>query len=479
MRKVNLIGFFTVFLILMFFSTAVFADESVKLVYLDEEFNLTINQTADIVDYSDMMIKLLEINPICYPNESCPTVVPSATFEVRYNKTIETYTDQAYGDFIAIHGVEIDLQKIDTIMDDNGIYTTFIVRKSTWVIPIPPEEESVENVTTEPIGPEEGVYGIYATLGEKFKLQETQPVKIIDYLDKENNPLRIYLQDINLVDQSIKCEVLFSDKSEIIKIPITEAKIVFGAVINFISIDDSWEYATLRVSYAGQIPSEEPVNATLKPYCDATGSKSEGWYYITTGLIKYDNCKGCEAACKYTGTEKEGWYSSCTDERIKLTECSAIIIPIAEEVKIIPSQKETAVRATRALTILETVKTSIASEQAIGIETVQAKIIESKTESDMFEEEVNKRGISYGFRWFFGMVAEQEKQDVIFLREQASQLTETADLLLEISKQVEEPAKTVLIEQAASLNEQAQEILEKAENKEKRARGFLSWLGIR
>ena len=63
-----------------------------------------------------------------------------------------------------------------------------------------------------------GVYGIYAELGEIFKLQETQPVKIIDYLDKRGNPLRIYLLDISEEDQSIKLEILFNDDSEIIRL---------------------------------------------------------------------------------------------------------------------------------------------------------------------------------------------------------------------------------------------------------------------
>jgi len=189
-----------------------------------------------------------------------------------------------------------------------------------------------------------GIYGIYATLGEKFKLQETQPVKIIDYLDKNNNPLRIYLQAISKEDQSIKCEVLFGDNSEIVKIYITETEEVFGADIKFVSIDDNWEYATLEVTAVPKAVS-------------------------------------------------------------------------AEEVKILPSEKVVAVRATKALTTLESVKTTV-PEQAIGIEIAQEKILDTTTETAEFEQKIKQRGIDYKLKWFFGMVAEQEKQDAEFLRNQ-------------------------------------------------------------
>ena len=127
---------------------------------------------------------------------------------------------------------------------------------------------------------------------------------------------------------------------------------------------------------------------------------------------------------------------------------------------------------------LEIVKPNVVRAQAVEITTAQEKILEIETKSESFEEEIDERGFGYKLRWFFGRVAEQEKQDAEFLRSQGQRLSETADLLLQISEQVEEPAKTILIEQAESLQEQAQEILKKAENNEKNAKGFLSWFGL-
>ncbi|MBU3904554.1 MAG: hypothetical protein KJ906_00180 [Nanoarchaeota archaeon] len=257
---------------------------------------------------------------------------------------------------------------------------------------ITPVEEESEGVIIEPIGSEETIYGTYAELGEMFKLQERQPVKIVDYLDKNNNPLKIYLWGISKYEQTIKLEVLFEDKSETITLPLTEAKPVFGAVINFISIDDSWKYATLRVSYTGQTLQVDEVAVA----------------------------------------------------RVKQ---------------------------------LETIKSKVVGEKAVEIETVQEEILKVSTDTDTFEKEIDERGFGYRFKWFFGMVVEQEKEDAEFLKSQGQRLIKTADLLLEISKQVDEPAKSILVEQAESLQEQAGEILKKAEKKENSAKGMFSWFG--
>ena len=472
----------------------------VSNVSIIEEFNIT-NET---IGKPDLLIDKIEYE---LDNEANPTKlfyyikiinngdVESSFFDVNVqipqlsmymqnlctNKNLlpgESCTEKGYGyrsDDSSIAGLSFTITAIvDPRNEIDELDETNNKKAISGTISIEKEEEGeiITNETipiiTEPI--EEGIYGIYATLGEKFKLQETQPVKIIDYLDKNNNPLRIYLLDINKEDKSIKCQVLFGDESEIVKIPIEELKNVFGVSINFVSIDKNWEYATLQVEQTEIPPEKESI-----PICKCIGSKSEGWYN-DTGLIKYDNCKGCKAVCKYTDTEKEGWYSSCTNERIRLAKCKIVGGHIA--VKTVPIEKPVAVRATKALTTLEEVKTTV-PKQAIGIEIAQEKILNATAETAEFEQKIKQRGITYKLKWFFGMVAEQEKQDAEFLNNQGQKLIETADLLLQISEQVGEPAKSVLIEQANSLREQAEEILEKAENKEKSAKGFLSWFGLK
>lgn len=274
---------------------------------------------------------------------------------------------------------------------------------------IPIEEESViseqeeEIPITQPIigeavcenGP--CIYGIYATLGEMFKLQETQPVKIVDYLDSNNNPLKITFANVQKPNNAITLRLDFNNENIYMEPTVGESMEFFGANIKFVSIDDSWKYATIEVT-ADQISAGKA---------------------------------GARIAAQAT---------------------------------------------TEIVSTLETVKTK-ASEQTAGIATAQEKILEVNIETDTFEQELDERGIGYKFRWFFGMVAEQEKQDAEFLKSQGQRLIETADLLLTISEQVEEPAKTVLVEQAESLKEQAQEISEKAADKEKSAKGMFSWFG--
>ena len=58
-----------------------------------------------------------------------------------------------------------------------------------------------------------------------------------------------------------------------------------------------------------------------EPYCDAIGTRSEGWYQYGR-LIKYVSCDGCYAVCKAAGTRSEGWYSSCDGSLIKYEECA-------------------------------------------------------------------------------------------------------------------------------------------------------------
>ncbi|MBU3904634.1 MAG: hypothetical protein KJ906_00600 [Nanoarchaeota archaeon] len=244
------------------------------------------------------------------------------------------------------------------------------------------------------------IYGIYVTLGEMFKLQETQPVKIIDYLDSNNNPLKITFANVQKPNNAITLRLDFNNENIYMEPTVGESMEFFGANIKFVSIDDSWKYATIEVN------------------ADQTSAGKAGARIAVQTTI------------------------------------------------------------TKAVSTLETVKIK-ASEQTAGISNAQEKILEVNTETDSFEKEINQRGIGYKFKWFFGMVVEQEKQDVEFLKSQEQKLIKTADLLLEISEQVEEPAKSILVEQSESLKEQAQEILEKAESKEKSARGFLSWFGLK
>jgi len=60
-----------------------------------------------------------------------------------------------------------------------------------------------------------------------------------------------------------------------------------------------------------------------KPTCRNIGTRSEGWYSCKGGLIRWENCEGCEAKCDKIGTESEGWYDSCTGELIAWDNCSA------------------------------------------------------------------------------------------------------------------------------------------------------------
>lgn len=227
--------------------------------------------------------------------------------------------------------------------------------------------------------------GIYAKLGEKFKLQETQPVKITNYLDENGNPLRMYLQDINEEDESVKVEVLFGKNSQIIKIPLDGSKSIFDVTIHFLSIDNRWEYATFMIIQGPKI-----------------GETGE----------------------------------------------------------------------------LEQIKANITKmEQRMTITRAQERIGNVTNEIGKYEVNETEKGLGYGISWFFGLVAEQEIEDAKFLREQSSQLDETAQLLLTLSEQVGEPAKAVLIEQANSLQEQALVFQQKAYEKEKNAKGIFSWLG--
>lgn len=58
------------------------------------------------------------------------------------------------------------------------------------------------------------------------------------------------------------------------------------------------------------------------PVCDATGTRSEGWYdSCTGGLIMWSNCARSKAVCRGEGTRSEGWYDALTGELIKYGNC--------------------------------------------------------------------------------------------------------------------------------------------------------------
>ncbi len=68
-----------------------------------------------------------------------------------------------------------------------------------------------------------------------------------------------------------------------------------------------------------------PVHAEILsgniPYCDAIGTRSEGWYQ-DSGFIAYDYCDGCTAYCDFIGTRAEGWYSDCGEKLVLYAFCT-------------------------------------------------------------------------------------------------------------------------------------------------------------
>ena len=54
--------------------------------------------------------------------------------------------------------------------------------------------------------------------------------------------------------------------------------------------------------------------AQCTPFCDAIGTRSEGWYdSCTHKLIKWDFCANCTAVCNFCGVgcKSNGFYNSC------------------------------------------------------------------------------------------------------------------------------------------------------------------------
>jgi len=214
--------------------------------------------------------------------------------------------------------------------------------------------------------------------------------------------------------------------------------------------------------------------------CTETGSTINVEYSDGSTQILMDKCGYGSGSgeygvlhyfCGMTSENKPHYWSSLTPCTIeKCGSCSTNITSNEAGV-------QTTIKTTMSvISSLETLKENI-PEQAMEVTTVQDKILIVNTETDNFEQEINQRGFGYKFKWFFGMVAEQEKEDATFFKEQATKLTETSQLLLQISKQVEEPAKSVLVEQYINLEEQSKEFLQKAEDKEKNAKGLFGWFG--
>lgn len=109
-------------------------------------------------------------------------------------------------------------------------------------------------------------------------------------------------------------------------------------------------------------------------------------------------------------------------------------------------------------------------------ETAKEKIVENEVLTEEYEQKVEQRGFVYQLQWFFGMTEKQEQEDVAFLKNQHYALSYSAEILMEIAEQTEDPAKSILIEQANELLGKAGNLMQEAEIKEKNSKGLLSWL---
>jgi len=157
---------------------------------------------------------------------------------------------------------------------------------------------------------DETIYGV-------FKNNETKAVRILpdEIKDKikQRTRARLENQTIELDEEGIY-QVRAQKRARLFfLIPVREK---VRAQIN----SETGEIIRVRNSWWGFLASDVEEE---EPYCDAIGTKSEGWYQYDE-LIKYDTCEGCYAVCSAIGTKSEGWYSSCTNELIKWEVCEDI-----------------------------------------------------------------------------------------------------------------------------------------------------------
>ena len=89
----------------------------------------------------------------------------------------------------------------------------------------------------------------------------------------------------------------------------------------------------------------------------------------------------------------------------------------------------------------------------------------------------NNKGIDYKFKWFFGLVAEQEKNDARFLREKSNKLQNSAAVLQSVANKIgNQNAKSTILEQIKILQDQSNELNNRANEKERNLSGLFSWL---
>ena len=112
----------------------------------------------------------------------------------------------------------------------------------------------------------------------------------------------------------------------------------------------------------------------------------------------------------------------------------------------------------------------------IEVNTTTTKIKEIVQQLTKLEDEQTQRGFGYGFGWFFGFAADQEKKDAAFMILQATKLRTSSKTLLRVSETLTEPAKSIVADQANLLAAQANDLLKKADAKKKNARGILSFI---
>ena len=112
----------------------------------------------------------------------------------------------------------------------------------------------------------------------------------------------------------------------------------------------------------------------------------------------------------------------------------------------------------------------------IEVNTTTTKVKETVQQLAKLENEQVQRGFGYGFGWFFGFAADQEKKDAAFMILQATKLRTSSKTLLRVSETLTEPAKSIVADQANLLAAQANDLLKKADAKKKNARGILSFI---
>jgi hypothetical protein len=80
-----------------------------------------------------------------------------------------------------------------------------------------------------------------------------------------------------------------------------------------------WGFSISRYEYSARRPEDH------RPFCDAIGSRSEGWYWGDTGeLIGFGPCAELEAPqCLAIGSRSEGWYSNGEPALITYDNCRA------------------------------------------------------------------------------------------------------------------------------------------------------------